>query len=172
MLLLFSSMKKIIIVIILFLTAGVSAKAASLYERQRDAMKLKIGVDSFELPKLKLTNLFEDIRATVNVSVDNYSQTAFALNQIRVDVFSATGKLIAEQPKPLSNGLVIQPNQRNLLPLTFLISSHHINTLFGESGGVVNVGAKFYQPINAESIYIWRALFKPKDLPFRLMKTQ
>ena len=143
MLLLISSMKKIIVVIVLFLIAGVSVKAASLYKKKRDAMKLKIGVDSFKLPKLKLTNLFEDITATVDVSIDNFSQSTFGLSQIRIDVYSLAGKLIAQQAKPLSNGLLIQPNKRNLLPLTFLISSHHFRELIGDSGGVVNVGANY-----------------------------
>lgn len=136
-------MKKIIGLISVLVFLLLSKKGWSFYKKFRDSKKLDIGVESIKLPKLKTSHLFEDITANVVVFINNFSQSLFDLKQIKVDIFSTSGELVAQQTEPISGGLVVRPNQKSLLPLSFLISSHHINRLIDESGGIVNVGANF-----------------------------
>jgi len=109
----------------------------------RNAKRLKIGIDSFNLPKLNLTSLFTNIPVNINLSLNNFSKSTFNIEQIGVDVFSPSGKLIAEQTNPLKEAKQILPNQNNILPLAFLISPQNFKDLIRETGGIANAGANF-----------------------------
>ncbi len=103
------------------------------------AKKLRIGIQSIKFPNLKLNSILQSIRPTVTLAIDNFSSTALAIEQLKIDVYSKSGKLIATQQKPMDKSFFIQPKQENLLPLVFEISSGNVLMLALESGGIKQI---------------------------------
>ena len=118
-------------------------KGYGLYQKFSHAKHLKIGLADFQFENFNLSSLFSDVTAHVQVSIDNFSKSVFTIEQIKVDVYSESGQLIAEQTEPLSRKRSILSNQKNVLPLSFLISSNKVKTLIKQSGGVVKLGANY-----------------------------
>lgn len=136
-------MKKIILLPIIVVLIFLGKKGFAKLVKLRNSKRLKIGIDGFNLPKLNLTSLFTSIPVNINLSLNNFSNSTFNIEQIGVDVFSPSGKLIAEQSNPLREAKQLLPNQNNILPLAFLISSQNFKDLIRETGGVANAGANF-----------------------------
>lgn len=136
-------MKKIVLLFIILALVFFGKKGFVKLVKFRNAKRLKIGVDGFNLPKLNLTSLFTSVPININLSLNNFSNSTFNIEQIGVDVFSPSGKLIAEQTKPLQEVKQILPNQNNILPLAFLISPQNFKDLIRETGGIANAGANF-----------------------------
>ncbi len=128
-------------VIVFIFLAG--RKGWQYFKKYQHSNRLKVGIDSFKLPKLNLSNLFSDIKADVLIKLNNFSSSSFEIEQLNVEIYSLSGKLIGEQEKPLAKTAIVQPNKNNLLPLSFLISSQDLQQLIKEAGGVANVGANF-----------------------------
>jgi hypothetical protein len=136
-------MKRIVLLIILLSLIVLGQKGWDYYTKYRHAKRLKIGVDSVKLPKLNLTSLFSEVAAVVYLKITNFSESVFELQQIKIEVYSPNGYLVAEQTEPLAQTIRIEPNQKNILPLSFLISPTKFKALIKEAGGVVNVGASY-----------------------------
>jgi len=136
-------MKKIIglLVVAALIITGKQGWAA--IQKIRDAKRLKFGVESVDFPKLNLSSLLSSIETNVELLINNFSGSTFNIEQISIEVLSPSGKVVAEQKQPLSESFEIAPNQNNLLPLSFLISSQNLKLLVRESGGIANVGASF-----------------------------
>jgi len=136
-------MKKIIglLVVITLIITGKQGWAA--IQKIRHAKRLKFGVESVDFPKLNLSSLLSSIETNVELLIKNFSRSTFNIEQIGIEVLSPSGKVVAEQKQPLSETFKVAPNQNNLLPLSFLISSQNLKLLISESGGIANVGASF-----------------------------
>jgi len=137
-------MKRIIGLVIIIAVVVFGRKGVAYLTKYRHAKRLKIAVDNFRFPKLNLKSLFSDIQTAVALNIGNFSSSTFNVEQINVDVFDSTGKVIAEQKDPLTKGIQILPNQNNQLALTFLISSNSIRQLIKNAGGTFNVGARYF----------------------------
>ena len=133
-------MKRIIVLAILLF---VLTKGYGFYQKYTHSKRLKIGVASFKFQDLNLTSFFSDVTADIGVSIDNFSKSVFSIEQFKVDVYSENGQLLAEQTEPLTRTLRIKGNQKNVLPLSFLISANKIKMLIKQSGGVAKLGANF-----------------------------
>ena len=136
-------MKRIIGLIVLIALIFLGKKSWGIIQKIRHAKRLKFAVSSVKFPKLNLSNLFTDIETKVVLLLKNFSSSTFNLEQISIEVFSPSGKLVAEQKTPLKEAFEIKPNKNNELPLTFLISSSNLKALIKEAGGIANVGANF-----------------------------
>ncbi len=136
-------MKKVIILTFLIALLFLGRKGWGYYTKYNNANRIKVGVESFNFPKLNLSSLLSDIDLNINISLGNFSPSTFNISQVKVDVFNLEGKAIAEQSIPLKDKVVIAPNKNTLLPLTYSISSQELNALIMESGGYASVGANY-----------------------------
>lgn len=136
-------MKKIIALIIIIALILVGKKGYGYLTKYRHAKKIKVSVDKFRFPDLKLQNLITDVLTEVTVIIGNFSSTTFNIEQINIDVLDETGQFIAEQKNPLPQAIQLLPNKNNALVLTFLISPQHIRQLIKKAGGAINVGTRY-----------------------------
>ena len=136
-------MKKILTALTIILLFVLGKKSYTYYKKYRHSKRLKISVRDVKIPKLNLSSLLSDILAKVHLNIENFSPSNFSIQQISIDIFGTSGKLVAEQKNPLKEALTLKPNQSNIIALTFLISSHQLAQLIKEAGGIANVGANF-----------------------------
>lgn len=136
-------MKKILAVIIIIALILAGKKGYGYLTKYRHSKKIKVNVDKFRFPDLKLQNLITDVLTEVTIIIGNFSSSTFDIEQINIDVLDETGQLIAEQKNPLPKAIKLLPNQNNALVLTFLISPHHIRQLIKKAGGAINVGTRY-----------------------------
>ncbi len=135
--------RKITILLIITILALLAKKSWSYYTKYRHAQRLKISIKEFTLPQLHLSHVLSDILANVHIHLSNYSNSTFHIEQINVDVYTPSGKLVAEQAEPLKQAINIRPNKNNTLPLTFYISATNINQLIQEAGGITKATANY-----------------------------
>jgi hypothetical protein len=136
-------MKRLALLLILISLIVIGQKGWKYYTKYRHAQRLKIGVEGFRLPRLNISSLISEIHAKVNIGITNFSSSVFSIEQIKVDVYSPSVGLIAEQIEPLKQVHRVRANQKTNLPLSFLISPTNFKKLIKASGGVVNVGASY-----------------------------
>lgn len=118
-------------------------KSWGYYNKYQHANRIKVGVESFNFPKLNLSSLLSDIELNINIGLSNFSPSTFSITQINVDVFDTEDKLIAEQTAPLKDKVVMSPNKNTTLPLTYNISSQMLNNLIMAAGGYISVGQHY-----------------------------
>ncbi|MCB0396826.1 MAG: hypothetical protein KDD36_09245 [Flavobacteriales bacterium] len=137
-------MKRILALIGIVLLLFLGNKGIRLFNKFRHAKRLKFDVQSFSFPDgLKLSNIVKDVDVLINQAVANFSKTPFQIEQLNIEVFSPSGKLIAEQKAPLEQPIQIKPNQTTVFPIRFTISPQNMLRLIKEAGGVLTVGANF-----------------------------
>lgn len=136
-------MNKMLAVILVLILSFTSYQGFAYFRKFKHAKRIKVALESYAFPKLKLSSLLSDILFQVNLSIGNYSSSQFSLEQVSIEVFSPSGLLIAEQKEPMSEPLILSPNKNTILPLTFWMASHRISDLIRENGGAANVGANY-----------------------------
>ncbi len=131
-------MKKLIGLIILVVVIFTSKAGMTMFKKYRHAKRLKIGVSKF-----KLLNLSSQIKSKIVLTIGNFSPSAFNINQIKVDIYTTNGQLLAQQIAPLSESIVLNPNQNNKLPLAYQINAPILISEIKKLGGVTNVLTSF-----------------------------
>ena len=136
-------MNKMLVVILVSILSFTSFKGYAYFRKYQHAKRIKVALDRYSFPELKLSNLLSDILFQVNLSIGNYSSSQFSVEQVSIEIFSPSGLLVAEQKEPMSEPLILKPNKNTVLPLTFLMASHRVSDLIRENGGAANVGANY-----------------------------
>lgn len=135
--------KKIALIVVLIVVLVAAKKGYDLFKKSQDSDDLIIGVDKFEFPKLNLSNIFNDIVAKVTLNINNFSDSAFHIQQMKIDVLDQEKHLIAEQQFPITQPIEVKPNQANKFALNLLISSQNVARLIKAAGGIATVGANY-----------------------------
>ena len=133
-------MKRIIsILATAILTLGIF-KARAFYQKFQHAKKLQTSVTDVIIPqKLKLQNVLGDTIAKILLSISNFSPSTFEVQQIQINIYSDSGKLIAEQTEPLTSPIVITPSQISQLRINVVFTPLKMQTLIREAGGFAQV---------------------------------
>ena len=116
----------------LLVTSGLLILSGGLVfgKKLLDAGKqLKVSIGKVT-PQTQLSNFLQvasalqsSLDVSINVLLNNYSKHTYTLDQIQVSLYSPSGRLIAEQVKPLNNSVVIPPSATQTLPISFKINS-------------------------------------------------
>jgi hypothetical protein len=131
-------MKKVIVFSLLLFVFLASVKGWRIYTKIRHAKRLKIGVQKFRLLSLSLTPI-----SNIILSLGNFSSSIFTISQIKVDVYTNDGQLLAEQTAPLAKPFVLNPNQNSALPLSFSINATTVITALKAIGGLSSLAANY-----------------------------
>jgi hypothetical protein len=120
------------------------------YNKAKNAKNLEPGIAGFKL-KVQIRNvgdlilLFSDIAslsvpAEITVSIKNFSSSEYTVSQMKVDIFTESGQLLAGVDKPLSGSVKIIPADTTLIPIDYnlklnaLISLAQKASVNGSSG--------------------------------------
>ncbi|NQY68527.1 MAG: hypothetical protein HRT72_12510 [Flavobacteriales bacterium] len=136
-------MKTILKILALAVSAFGAKKGYDYFKKYRNIKKLSIGIDSFKLPKLNLKSLFGNIKASVTIGIKNFSESAYSLEQVKVDVFTLAGDLLGEQSTLLADSVSIVPNEHTAFSLDYSIPSVKLQELLQAQGGVAVVAMRF-----------------------------
>ncbi len=131
-------MKKTISLFFFLFVFLASTRGWRIYQKIRHAKRLKIGVQKFQLLSLSLTPI-----SNIVLSLGNFSSSTFTISQIKVNVYTQDGRLLAEQTAPLAQAFALNPNQNNALPLTFAIDARTVLSVLRAIGGLSSVAVKF-----------------------------
>lgn len=132
-------MKKTIALFFFLFVFLASTRGWRIYKKIRHAKRLKIGVQKFQLLSLSLTPI-----SNIVLSLGNFSSSTFTISQIKVNIYTQDGRLLAEQTTPLAQAFTLNPNQNNALPLTFAIDARTVISSLKTIGGLSSVAVKFF----------------------------
>lgn len=131
-------MKKIVVISLLIFIFIASTQGWRIYTKIRHAKRLKIGVQKFRLLNLSLTPV-----SNIILSLGNFSNSTFIISQIKVNAYTVSGQLLAEQTTPLAQAFTLLPNQNSTLPLSFTIDATTVLNALASIGGLSSVAANY-----------------------------
>ena len=150
-----SSIKKILIIVVVILTLGLAYK---YYKKAKDTEKLKLASISLKTEN-KIDTIGELVEIFQNglilkgfVSVRNFSDQDYQINQVSIDGFTPkTQKNIAQQTNILQNSITVKAKQETAIPLEFKVDTVKALDLFKESGVI------------PENFTIWEIITNPLE---------
>lgn len=123
-------MKKWILIIIIVAVIGTGAFWA--YKKYSGAKKLDVGVADYKI-NMPVKSAFDVIKAVsdlasltinadVSINLKNYSDQNFKVSQIKADIYTESGQLLASPVNPLSADFTIRKNDTTLQKFKYNIS--------------------------------------------------
>ena len=74
----------------------------------------------------------------VDVKLQNYSSSAFNIEQLKIDIYTDNDVKLASQKEPLSEVYTVEPNANNTLTIDMQASLHGIADILTKSGLIDN----------------------------------
>ena len=94
-----------------------------------DIADFKLNFSIRELPGILIA---WSVPAKVTIKANNYSKRDFTLSQMKADIYTPDGSLLAYQDKPFSEDIIIKPNDTTLIDIDYTL----------DLSGIVNMTAK------------------------------
>jgi len=129
--------KTLLIISILFLVA-LGRKGWQTFKKLRHSKRLRLRVKKF-----KLLRFSKEIDSNIQIEIGNFSASTFRIDQVSLELFTPSGEILARQKAPLFKSIVLKPNQNNVLPIDFAISTSVAVKELNRIGGVSSVIANF-----------------------------
>ncbi len=118
-------MKKIIIGILALIGVGTFFFLWKAKKTMQTADMLDFDIADFKLNfslrELPGVLLAWSVPAKVTIKANNYSKRNFTIAQMKADIYTPAGKLLAYQEKPFSEAITIKPNDTTLINIDYTL---------------------------------------------------